>query len=104
MSTEFEYLKQLVIADMNERDEMGARKYGTQHQHDNGRDHLIDAYQEALDLVCYLRAEIERRRVPTVPAPITSKSVACVLCRDTLVMRLGDFEAPCDSPVHGGVR
>jgi hypothetical protein len=53
----------LVIADMNERDAMGARKYGVRHQHDNGRDHLIDAYQEALDLACYLRAEIERRKV-----------------------------------------
>ncbi len=53
---------QLVIDDMNERDEMGARKYGCRHQHDNGRDHLVDAYQEALDLCVYLRAEIERRK------------------------------------------
>jgi hypothetical protein len=53
---------QLVIADMNERDEMGARKYGVRHQHDNGRDHLVDAYQEALDLCVYLRAEIEKRK------------------------------------------
>lgn len=53
---------QLVIADMNERDEWGARKYGTRHQYDNGRDHLVDAYQEALDLAVYLRAEIEKRR------------------------------------------
>lgn len=27
----------------------------------NGRDHLVDAYQEALDLAVYLRAEIARR-------------------------------------------
>jgi len=53
---------ELVIADMRERDAAGARKYGVRHQHDNGRDHLIDAYQEALDLVVYLRAEIEKRR------------------------------------------
>lgn len=53
---------ELVVDDMRERDEIGASKYGVRHQHDNGRDHLVDAYQEALDLCCYLRAEIERRR------------------------------------------
>lgn len=52
----------LVIADMKERDLIGATKYGVRHQTDNGRDHLVDAYQEALDLCVYLRAEIERRK------------------------------------------
>ncbi len=51
----------LVMADMRKRDRMGAAKYGVRHQHDNGRDHLRDAYEEALDLAVYLRAEIERR-------------------------------------------
>lgn len=53
----------LVAADMFERHAAGLNKYGVAHQHDNGRDHLIDAYQEALDLCIYLRAEIERRKV-----------------------------------------
>lgn len=39
----------------------GREKYGTDLQASNGRDHLVDAYQEALDLCCYLRALIERR-------------------------------------------
>lgn len=52
----------LVVADMRERDSMGAKKYGVRHQHDNGRDHLVDSYQEVLDLACYLRAEIEKRK------------------------------------------
>lgn len=30
----------------------------------NGRDPLVDAYQEALDLVVYLRQAIEERRAP----------------------------------------
>ena len=51
----------LVVADMKERDRFGADKYGVQHQHDNGRDHLVDAYQELLDLTMYLRAEIAER-------------------------------------------
>lgn len=51
----------LVIKDMQERDRAGEAKYGTRLQADNGRDPLIDAYQEALDLAVYLRQEIERR-------------------------------------------
>ncbi len=51
----------LVLADIRKRDRLGALKYGVRHQADNGRDHLQDAYEEALDLAVYLRAEIQRR-------------------------------------------
>lgn len=51
----------LVIDDMRQRDFDGRRKYGTPLQASNGRDALVDAYQEALDLCVYLRQEIERR-------------------------------------------
>lgn len=51
----------LVIADMQERDTQGAKKYGTRLQANNGRDPLVDAYQEALDLVVYLRQAIYER-------------------------------------------
>lgn len=45
----------LVIADMRARDRHGREFYGTPLQPWNGRNSLIDAYQEALDLVVYLR-------------------------------------------------
>jgi hypothetical protein len=51
----------LVVADMRQRDAEGRRKYGTPLQTNNGRDALVDAYQEALDLVVYLRQAIEER-------------------------------------------
>lgn len=51
----------LVVADMQERDRIGTGKYGTPLQAHNGRDALVDAYQEALDLVVYLRQAIEER-------------------------------------------
>ena len=51
----------LVIADMAERDQVGRQRYGTPLQAHNGRDALVDAYQEALDLVVYLRQAIEER-------------------------------------------
>jgi len=51
----------LVIEDMKERNRVGTLRYGTPLQVHNGRDALVDAYQEALDLVVYLRQEIEER-------------------------------------------
>jgi len=51
----------LVVRDMAERDLSGLKKYGTRLQPHNGRDPLIDAYQEALDLVVYLRQAIYER-------------------------------------------
>jgi hypothetical protein len=51
----------LVVKDMMDRDAAGYRKYGTRLQAFNGRDALVDAYQEALDMCVYLRQEIEER-------------------------------------------
>ena len=52
----------LVIADMEERNNSATVKYGTPLMTNNGRDSLIDAYQEALDLCVYLRQAIEERK------------------------------------------
>lgn len=52
----------LVIADMRERDQTGRATYGTPLQAFNGRDALMDAYQEALDLAAYLKQELEQRK------------------------------------------
>lgn len=51
----------LVKADIAARDDAGVRTYGTRLQPFNGRDALTDAYQEALDLVVYLRQAIYER-------------------------------------------
>lgn len=48
----------LVINDMSDRDRIGIEKYGTRLQPNNGRNFLIDAYQESLDLAVYLRGRI----------------------------------------------
>lgn len=52
----------LVVEDIKARVEAGRAKYGTVLQSNNGRDALMDAYQEAIDLVMYLRQEIEERK------------------------------------------
>jgi hypothetical protein len=51
----------LVIKDMRDRDAVGRARYGTPLQAHNGRDALVDAYQEALDLAVYLRQAIFER-------------------------------------------
>lgn len=51
----------LVMADMVSRDKLGEARYNTRLQPHNGRDALIDAYQEALDLCVYLRQAIYER-------------------------------------------
>ena len=51
----------LVLEDMLSRDKMGERKHGVRLQPSNGRDALVDAYQEALDLIVYLRQAIYER-------------------------------------------
>lgn len=51
----------LVMADMRARDQEGRRKYGVPLQPFNGRDTLVDAYQESLDLAVYVRSKIEEQ-------------------------------------------
>lgn len=51
----------LVMADMKDRDKTGKKRYGVRLKPHNGRRALVDAYQEALDLVVYLRQEIYER-------------------------------------------
>lgn len=53
----------LVLADMRERDVVGRQRYGTALTSGNGRDHLIDAYQELLDSCVYLMNELDEHGV-----------------------------------------
>lgn len=56
------FIQDMVMADMEERKQFGIHKYGTALQAGNGRDMLQDAYEEALDLVVYLRGAIEEQK------------------------------------------
>lgn len=52
------YRSQEVISDMRERDRIGRERYGTPLTANNGRDQVVDAYQEQLDTSVYMRAAI----------------------------------------------
>lgn len=56
-----EVILDLVTQDQRDRAEVGKKKYGTYLRAYNGRDALMDAYQEALDLCMYLRQAIYER-------------------------------------------
>jgi len=52
----------LVVKDIEDRKAFGlAKYYGQPLRIHDGRDTLVDVYQEALDLCCYLRKMIEER-------------------------------------------
>lgn len=55
----------LITTDMLARHEFGVAKYGVPLVASNGRDHLADAYQEALDMVVYLRAAFDAQASAT---------------------------------------
>jgi hypothetical protein len=70
---------ELVIEDMQSRDAVGRERYGTPLQAHNGRDSLVDAYQEALDLSVYLRQAIEEKAagMPSLDAILSVVVAAC---------------------------
>lgn len=59
-------VQDMVIDDLTVRLKVGIARYGTPLQPHNGRDALRDAYEEALDLACYLRQAIAERDEPQV--------------------------------------
>jgi hypothetical protein len=50
-----------VIADIEARKSVGLERYGTLLQAHNGRDMLLDAYEEAIDLAMYLKGALLER-------------------------------------------
>jgi len=51
----------LVMEDLVERKRVGIERYGVPLQAHNGRNMLVDLYQELIDAVVYIRGEIEER-------------------------------------------
>lgn len=61
MNPELPVIHDLVADDLYARLDVGIKTYGTPLQPHNGRDALQDAYEEALDLACYLRQAMFER-------------------------------------------
>lgn len=62
----------LVVADLVERKAHGIREYGTPLQAGNGRDMLLDTYEELMDAAVYIRGAIEERSQAIVAQEVDS--------------------------------
>lgn len=56
-------IQELVRKDLLHREQLGIQRYGTPLYPYNGRDAIIDAYEECLDLAIYLRQYILERGI-----------------------------------------
>lgn len=90
-------------ADMRERHQVGVKKYGTGLHVWNGRDAVIDAYQEALDLIVYSRQARERLGELKVKDPLFNAAAALDLTTHFAIqtaVRLGELARAGKVPVR----
>lgn len=60
-------IQQMVREDLEAREAIGIERYGTSLFPNNGRSALRDAYEEALDLACYLRQALCEQEAKVKP-------------------------------------
>jgi hypothetical protein len=72
-------LRNRFIAEARHRNENGIVKYGTPLQSHNGRNPLVDAFQEAMDLTVYLRQAIEEGSPSGTAYAMAREVAACIL-------------------------
>jgi len=60
------HIKYAILADMERRRRVGIERYGTPLQAHNGREALVDAYEESLDLDVYLRQAFTENPTPAL--------------------------------------
>jgi hypothetical protein len=65
-------VQDLVIADIEARKAIGIQRYGTTLQPFNGRDVLLDIYEESIDRLLYIRQLMYERDHPCQAASGTS--------------------------------
>lgn len=58
-------VQELMIADIAARRQLGIERYGQALKPFNGRSSIKDAYEEALDLCCYLRQKLLEEEIAT---------------------------------------
>lgn len=65
-----------VIVDMRERHEIGIKRYGVPLTSGNGRNAMIDAYQELLDFVVYCRTWLDERGIEPMHPGVVMRTQA----------------------------
>lgn len=100
----------LVIADFRERERVGIERYGTPLQAHNGRDAMVDLYQELQDACAYIRQKIEERtddtlaeraRIHQLALDEAKRGPSGPCCSETRRRALLDFAALIAPPEKG---
>lgn len=81
-----------VSADLNARRELGRAIYGDELRTQNGRDALVDAYQNLLDAASYL-AQAFLEQEPFTFEPLTWTVAMCIRIREVMEARDAVVEA-----------
>lgn len=76
-----------VVEDMRGRDRFGHDKYGVRIQPFNGRDNLIDAYQELLDSLVYFRSALYEQDDDVLMVLYQSTLQTCLELRRAIMQR-----------------
>jgi hypothetical protein len=72
-----------VIADICARREIGIKRYGVALQPHNGRDSLLDLYEELLDACMYAKQLLVEREIENTP-----EVASCSDCGSALVLKI----------------
>ena len=79
-----EDIQSMVIADIEARRQVGIKRYGQALHVNNGRDGLLDAYEEAVDLCVYLKQVLVEREIEAARTTIIedelSADIPCPNC------------------------
>lgn len=84
--------RSLLISACEERHRFGLEKYGTPLQVLNGRDPLVDALDEALDLMAYTRQRLEQVGQGFAPRQVRASSLHVAACA-MAVLVIAEMEA-----------
>ena len=87
-------IQSAVIADIAARRQVGIGRYGTALQPGNGRNALLDAYEETLDLACYLKQrlvedEVRRSQDEIAKQDEVRRSQDAIAQQDEVMPRVG---------------
>ena len=85
----------LVKSDLEQRMVVGEKKYGQRLLPNNGRNSLLDAYQEALDLCMYLRQKIEEEE---------TAQKECATPTSSRHIKKPDKDQLCEGMPHGSCK
>lgn len=94
-----------VFDDLKAREKVGIERYGTPLKTNNGRDPLVDAYQEGLDLVQYMAQELlEREQLRAKLAEIEAHERS--LCKEVSTLRgeIADLRASSKEDLEAVIR